>query len=140
MRTGEGPDLELLERWAAAFAREIGEPHLADAAITRRRIAKGQLMIWEDGGQPVAMAGSAGATPSGIRVNAVYTPPPLRNRGYASTLVAKLSQQLLDAGRRFCFLYTDLATPTSNKIYKAIGYEPIAESMRIEFDHPTDRR
>ncbi|HEV2293125.1 MAG TPA: GNAT family N-acetyltransferase [Tepidisphaeraceae bacterium] len=140
IRTGESADLELLERWAAAFAQEIGEPQLADPAITRRRIMKGQLMIWEDGGQAVAMAGSAGETPNGIRVNAVYTPPPFRNRGYASTLVATLSQQLLDAGRRFCFLYTDLANPTSNKIYRAIGYEPIAQSTRIEFDHPNERR
>ena len=35
-----------------------------------------------------------------------------------------------DAGRRFCFLYTDLA----NKIYRSIGYEPIAQSVRVEFD------
>ena len=42
------------------------------------------------------MAASAGKTPNGVRVNNVYTPPPLRGRGYASACVAHLSQELLD--------------------------------------------
>ncbi|MDQ3441013.1 MAG: GNAT family N-acetyltransferase [Planctomycetota bacterium] len=142
MRVGNAGDRDLLSRWAVEFGHEIGEPHLAEEgrAITERRIAKGQLVIWADGGEPVAMAGSAGATPNGIRINAVYTPPPFRNRGYATTLVASLSQQLLDAGRHFCFLYTDLANPTSNKIYRSIGYEPIAQSVRVEFDRAATAR
>ena len=57
----------------------------------------------------------------------MYTPPELRGRGYATALTAELSQRLLDGrlfegGRRFCFLYTDLANPTSNAIYERIGY------------------
>jgi predicted GNAT family acetyltransferase len=64
----------------------------------------------------------------------VYTPPEKRNRGYASSLVAALSQHLLDGGRKFCFLYTDLANPTSNKIYRALGYEHVGDSVQIFFD------
>ena len=33
-------------------------------------------------------------------------------------------------GRRFCFLYTDLANPTSNAIYERIGYRPRLRSIR----------
>ena len=29
--------------------------------------------------------------------------------------------------KRFCCLYTNLANPTSNRIYQAIGYEPIGD-------------
>src|SRR4051794_1327852 len=41
--------------------------------------------------------------------------------------VAAVSQHLLDSGRKFCFLFTDLANPTSNKIYQQIGYEPVSD-------------
>ena len=54
----------------------------------------------------------------------MYTPPDCRRRGYASSLVAAITQQQLDEGRRFCFLFTDFANPTSNKIYQAVGYAP----------------
>ena len=55
--------------------------------------------------------------------------PTLRGRGYASNLVAAASQLQLESGRTFVFLFTDLANPTANKIYQAIGYEPV-----IDFD------
>jgi predicted GNAT family acetyltransferase len=60
------------------------------------------------------------------------------SRGYATALTAELSQRLLDGrlfegGRRFCFLYTDLANPTSNAIYERIGYVRVAESAEIVF-------
>lgn len=89
-------------------------------------IGSGALWVWIDG-DAVAMAGAGGATPNGIRVSAVYTPPDRRRRGYASSLVATVSQAQLDAGRRFCFLFTDLSNPTSNKIYQDIGYEPVCD-------------
>ena len=51
----------------------------------------------------------------------------LRRRGYASALVAAISQEALDAGCRFCFLFTDQANPTANHIYQAIGYAPVRD-------------
>lgn len=92
-----------------------------------------ELFVWDDGG-PVSMAGASGETPNGIRIGAVYTPPELRRRGYASACVAAVSQAQLDRGRRFCFLYTDLANPTSNKIYRAIGYEPVCDVDEYRFE------
>jgi predicted GNAT family acetyltransferase len=79
------------------------------------------------------MAGHTGPTPNGIRVISVYTPPHLRGRGYASACVAALSQRLLDQGRKFCFLFTDLANPTSNHIYQEIGYEPVRDIDQWRF-------
>jgi predicted GNAT family acetyltransferase len=96
-------------------------------------------MLWEDEGEPVSFAGWGGRTPNGIRVGPVYTPPELRGRGYATAVTAELSQGLLDGrlfdgGRQFCFLYTDLANPTSNAIYERIGYRRVAESAEVLFD------
>lgn len=82
------------------------------------------------------MAGAGGRTPNGIRISAVYTPPDLRCRGYASALTAAVSQDQLNRGRRFCFLFTDLANPTSNKIYQEIGYRPVCDYDLYRFGAP----
>ena len=90
--------------------------------------------LWIDRGRPVSLTGAGGLTPNGIRVGPVYTPREDRGRGYASNLVARVSQELLDSGRTFVFLFTDLSNPTSNKIYQAIGYEPVSDVDEWEFD------
>ena len=87
------------------------------------------MWLWEDGGVPVSLAGFSGPTPTGIRVGPVYTPPSHRRRGYATTLVADLSQWLLGQGYRACFLYTDRSNPTSNHIYETIGYRQVGEAV-----------
>lgn len=118
-----GPaDAALVVPWAAAFFREVGEPETRKFCerVVAERIAEGRAFLWCDPG-PLAMAGWAGRTPNGVRVNFVYTPPENRRRGYATACVATLSQHLLDTGRKFCFLFTDLANPTSNQIYRSIG-------------------
>lgn len=92
--------------------------------------------IWEVAGEPVSMCQASGRTPRGIRIGAVYTPPEQRRRGYASAITAAASQDQLDQGRRWCFLFTDLANPTSNRIYQAIGYRSIRDVLVIRFDRP----
>jgi predicted GNAT family acetyltransferase len=127
-------DIDLVIEMIESFRTEIGETHPESTRqVASERIADNALVFWETDGQPVSMAGFKGRTPNGIRIVLVYTPPALRGRGYASSLVAVLSQHLLDTGRKFCFLYTDLANPTSNKIYRDVGYEYVADSIRIHF-------
>lgn len=64
----------------------------------------------------------------------VYTSPHLRKRGYAIFCVAALTQRMLDSGKMFCCLYTDLTNPTSNAIYQKIGYEPVCDSEDLIFE------
>ena len=49
-------------------------------------------------------------------------------------MTAAASQAQLDAGRTFVFLFTDLANPTSNRIYQAIGYEPVIDVDQLRFE------
>jgi predicted GNAT family acetyltransferase len=140
MRICQPEDRELLARFIAGFEANIGEPSGEDAPVRADRfIADGRMFFWADP-QPVAMAAWAGPTPRGIRVNWVYTAPEFRGRGYASSLVAHLTQKLLDEGRKYCFLFTDLSNPTSNSIYQKIGYRAIADSERWEFDEVVNAR
>lgn len=134
MRLCTAADRHLLARFVAEFISDIGEPSDDDPlAMADRLIEAHRIFFWEDE-RPVAMAASAGRTPNGIRINFVYTPPESRRRGYASNLVAQLTQRLLDEGRMFCFLNTDLANPTSNRIYQNLGYRPICDSERWAFE------
>lgn len=135
-------DRSLLESWMAAF---VGEalPHdpAADgggrAIVDSRLLAEDAgLWLWEDGGRAVSLAGYGGLTPNGIRIGPVYTPPGFRGRGYATALVAELSAWLLAGGRTFCFLFTDLANPTSNAIYRRIGYRQVCDAENIAFEPP----
>jgi predicted GNAT family acetyltransferase len=138
MRPAAAADRPLLLDLLRAFGSEALHQEQADeerlARMVEHRLESGSagFRLWDDGG-PVSLAGFGGGTPNGIRVGPVYTPPELRGRGYASALVAALSAELLARGRRFCFLYTDLANPTSNRIYERIGYRRVCESAEIRF-------
>lgn len=132
-------DRDLLIDWTVAFSSEAVESLTrAEAADVIDSLLDGDpsqrgLRVWMDDGQVVSMAAYTGPTPHGIRVNYVYTPPEQRGNGYASTCVAALSQELLDHGRQFCFLFTDLANPTSNHIYQEIGYQPVSDVDMLRF-------
>lgn len=132
-------DANLLAKWFVAFHQEaLDEVKSVDEVMptVERRISTptSMLYVWEVDGEPVSMCGVSGPTENGIRVNAVYTPPEQRGRGYASANVAAVSQMMLDSGRRYCFLYTDLANPTSNSIYQKIGYRPVTDMSMIAFE------
>ena len=127
-RAATEADLPTVARWTAAFVDEAGLDDPSDPEdVTRERIQEGRLFLWEDA-RPVSMAAWAGRTGRLVRVNFVYTPPEHRGRGYASACVATLTRQMLDEGFARCCLYTDLANPTSNKIYQAIGYRPVCDA------------
>ena len=137
-------DRELILRWWIAFGEEVlheGGPgrDRAESSVDHKLNAPGSgILLWERNDEVVSLAGWGSPTPNGIRVGPVYTPPELRGHGYATAVTAELSRRLLDGrlfegGRRFCFLYTDLASPTSNAIYERIGYRRVCESAEIVF-------
>jgi len=137
-RIAQPNDRDLLARWLVAFTTEAvpEAPPLEDPAGTADRwlARRGRVAyLWEDEGQVVSLVGAGGETPHGIRIGPVFTPPGLRGRGYASSLTAAASTDQLGRGRRFCFLFTDLGNPTSNKIYRAIGYEPVCDVDQYRF-------
>jgi predicted GNAT family acetyltransferase len=137
MRVAHLDDLALIDAWQVAFLREAVPGHPADDEHRRRQLEgllqSGAFRLWEDGDTAVSMCGVHQAPPVGARIGPVYTPPERRGRGYATALVAAASQQQLDAGRPACYLATDLANPTSNAIYRRIGYEWVCEAIDIRF-------
>lgn len=135
IRQGTQADRSKLICWTQAFVAEaLGYAHRQDAErFVDRRLKEGSLYVWQDD-KLVSMAGYGGPTPNGIRINPVYTPPEYRCQGYASSCVAALSQALLNQGHKYCFLFTDLANPTSNHIYQTIGYQPVGDATEYRFE------
>ena len=132
-------DRELIRAWHDAFADEAlapGHPRddeRRDTAIDHRLAGRGGgYWLWEDG-EVVSLSGHADVPPVGSRIGPVYTPPQHRGRGYATRLVAELSSARLGLGDPACFLFTDLANPTSNAIYERIGYMKLCDAAEYAF-------
>ena len=140
MRIATTEDAGMLENWFVAFKSEVfgtksGEwfSHKARRALKSRLTqSPARHFLWWDGLRPVCWVSYRPTTERVARVAPVYTPPSERGRGYASALVAAVSQLLLDRAFQQCSLYTDLANPTSNAIYRRIGYEPLCEIHQYE--------
>jgi len=128
-------DIDRAVKWSHSFHADCfgdSEHPEIDDHQTKTMIEEGNLFFWIDS-EPVSMAGLTRPTPHGISVSFVYTPPELRRKGYASAVVAQLSQRCLESGREFCTLYTDLSNPTSNSIYQRIGYNAVADVTDLHF-------
>ncbi|HKO14890.1 MAG TPA: GNAT family N-acetyltransferase, partial [Gemmatimonadaceae bacterium] len=129
-RMAQPRDRALLADWVQRLSAEALAERLGDEDALARiggHLARGTMHVWENADGAVSLAAAVAPTPNGIRINNVYTPPEHRRRGYASALVAALTQAVLHGGRTFAFLHTDLANPTSNGIYERIGYRRVAE-------------
>lgn len=136
LRVASEDDRELLLEWELAFQEEArsGPGDAFEAArVVDRRLASRRQLLWEDGGT-ACMVGLNELVGGTVRIGPVYTPPDRRRRGYASVAVAVASQRALDAGAERCMLFTDLANPTSNKIYAAIGYRRHCDWDEIAFE------
>ncbi|MBT2457846.1 GNAT family N-acetyltransferase [Streptomyces sp. ISL-86] len=124
-------DLPLLLDWSQAFRREAGVPGAASEAGLRDRLAYGGLLLWEDAGGPVSMAGFTRPIASVARVGPVYTPAERRGRGYAAGVTYAVSEAAYAAGALEVLLFTDLANPTSNGVYQRLGYTPVEDRAEV---------
>lgn len=139
LRQADLEDIELVRQWVSGFHNDIfGKEHPERSVKAGEETVKqGKLFFWVDG-EPKSMAGRTRPTPHGEAISFVYTPPSQRRKGYATAVVAQLSQRILDDGRQFCTLYTDLSNPTSNRIYQKIGYQKITDVVDIHFQSMTN--
>jgi RimJ/RimL family protein N-acetyltransferase len=133
-------DFDLAHQWTLEFYEFIdGAPPRfedADRDALRATLLAGSIWFWTVDGSPVSMAGHAWPveTPYGIvtRVGPVYTPAPLRGHGYGAGVVASLTHVLLRRDSRV-MLYADAGNPTSNGVYRRIGYREVDRVVRFEF-------
>lgn len=132
MRIADESDVALVASWVSAFMLETGDGLNDPEATARRQIGIGKVSLWVVDGRAVAMCWASDAFGGVVRVSGVYTPRSERGHGYASAVVAATSRREQDAGH-ICMLYTQLANPTSNKIYQALGYRYLGDDLRLTF-------
>jgi hypothetical protein len=141
LQAATGDDVDLATEWFGAFMGDADEqagrprgasPHEApDRAEMLRRLRAGGLWFWvNQAGERVHLTGVSQPSFGVARVGPVYTPPAQRGRGWASNAVAEISRRIQAQGVRVC-LFTDQANPTSNKIYTALGYQPVADMANL---------
>lgn len=125
-------DRDLLVAWFDAFGIDVGEPKGDAERAVDRRLANGELVLWEDdGGVPCSLAGATTPVAGVMRVAPVYTPATLRGRGYAGAVTAAISRRGLEAGHEV-ILFTNLANATSNALYQRLGYRAIGQWSELE--------
>jgi predicted GNAT family acetyltransferase len=130
----EDPAFATMILWSRAFQHEIGESADDTEPRVDRGLAARQLWLWDRNRETVSMAVAREPIDGVVRLSGVYTPPEKRKHGYVAACVHALSTRLRDAGYR-CILYTDLANPTSNSIYRRIGYRAVGEALRYRFEN-----
>jgi GNAT superfamily N-acetyltransferase len=130
-RVASGADIDAVRALYAAFADETGQD--GAPGVAEDRLAAGQLMFWEVAGEPVALAGFSEVIAGAARVGPVYTPRPLRGRGYGGAVTAAVSERAERHGASSVILFTDLANPTSNELYARLGYRPVEDRVVLLF-------
>ena len=134
LRVAMPEDADVVLELVAGFHRDTREPSVGDDSVHLERIDGGFYFLWDDGG-PRTLVGRTPTVAGMSCVYAVFTPPERRRRGYAGAAVAALSQLIRDDGAD-AMLFTDLGNPTSNSIYRRIGYRAVAENLRYRFSAP----
>lgn len=135
MRKAGLADAATAVAFSQAFWDEVmgDDPGRPTAEAIERKLAAGEIYLWEDGGAPVCLAAKSRPMPHGVTLGPVYTPPALRGRGYAANYTAAVSRLMLDAGWAYCALFTDLDYPASNRVYQKIGYRPVCDYADFNF-------
>jgi uncharacterized protein len=120
--------------WLQEFSKEaLGETNDLDLQRAERIIRNDQVFTWENEGKIVSMALKTRPIAHSITISGVYTPPEHRQKGYATALVAQLSERLLKSGYQYVNLFTDLDNPTSNAIYQKIGFYSVCDFQMHRF-------
>jgi predicted GNAT family acetyltransferase len=132
-RLAESKDIEKIAEWIEAFHREAvpHDPPMNGRDHAQAKISRKTLYVMERKGELLSMAAWTRDIGSSCSINFVFTPKHLRKNGYGSMVTGLLTQHKLDGGKRETSLYTDMSNPTSNKIYRNIGYEFVCNSTHF---------
>ncbi len=133
-----GPrDAELLVWWFDAFFVEAfgaASNPLASRELLRTVYdTGGEVVLWTVNGAPVAMARVHAPAAGTSRIGPVYTPPESRGRGCGAAVTAAAVRHAHRRGARDVVLFADVANPTSNRIYRRLGFVRVAENVQYAF-------
>jgi predicted GNAT family acetyltransferase len=136
-RLATDDDRTLLVDWVERFFGETFGHQRNDTAgeeFVDAADRKGdRFVLWIVDGAPASMAMLRAPAAGVSRIGPVFTPRGRRGRGYGSAVTAAVADLARHSGVTDVVLFADLANPTSNAIYQRIGFEPVCDSVRIDF-------
>lgn len=138
----EPGDVKLILQWTVAYSIEALQE--ADGLALRnscrasveRSLAEGRTWVLLDRGRPVACSSFNTALREAVQVGGVWTPPHLRRRGYARSVVAA---SLLDArreGAHTAILFTGEGNLPAQQAYRALGFRHIGHYRMVFYQPP----
>ncbi len=104
------------------------------AASVEKDLRDGSLFVWENKRREVVCTAALywnRSVRSG-HIDAVYTPPEQRRKGYARSLVFQLSKLVLERGLT-PGLSTDVVNAAANRVYEGVGFVPQCQMDNIRF-------
>lgn len=132
-------DLLLLAQWFhdfAVFTRVVPPSPGPDPTAVRTRAARGAVaVLWVDDDRPVAMAAHSVVVGGMARIGPVFTPEALRGRHYGSAVTAAAVESAQAAGATEIVLFTDADYPTSNAVYRRLGFARIGRFANLSATH-----
>ena len=138
--TADEAAVDLLAAWRTAFDLELegAWPHARTHRheVVRALVAGAGELLWEVGGGPVAQASAQVVTAGMSRIGPVYTPPEHRCHGFAAAVTAAAVRWAQERGARHVLLHTDLANPTTNRLYPRLGFRPRYDALELRFGPP----
>jgi len=121
------------------FADAFGDPRDDDAGerfVDNARRVGDRFVLWDVDGSPRSLAMLRAPAADVSRIGPVFTPREERSHGYGPAVTAAAVQLAHRSGTADVVLFADLANPTSNAIYRRIGFEPVNDWVRISFVAP----
>ena len=133
-RAATAADATRVAGWLVDFAGESGVVASPDPdGMATRLIAEERCFLWEAEGESVSMVCRAARAGPVVRIGPVYTPPGHRRLGYARRLTYEVTRDALAGGATDAVLFTDASNPTSNSIYRQVGYRPVEQHLQVGF-------
>jgi uncharacterized protein len=135
-------DIDLLTGWNIAYAVEaLGAedgPELRQESQedSERSVREKRTWVVEEDGRPVGCSSFNTMIKEAVQVGGVWTPPDLRNRGYARAVVAA---SLLDAraeGVKKGILFTGEENIAAQKAYESLGFRSIGDYRLLLLKSP----
>lgn len=139
LRRADLSEREIMIKWWSAFQVETGSPVSDVSPAVDLALSTGRLFVWDDAGAR-CMARATGPLGGISRIGAVFTPPRWRRRGYAAACVGALCEWVRGEEGANSVLYAQLRNPSSNAIYRRLGFEAVSEVLAYRFDEVVNGR
>ena len=130
-------ELELLTEWCAAYSMEtlgqIETPSLRPACRGTIEARQATAMHWVlvVGETPVSYSAFNARLPDIVQIGRVWTPPDLRSKGYARSVVAGSLLSAQSQGVNRAILFTGQDNQAAQAVYRGLGFQPTGEEYGL---------